>query len=389
MDHHIKVFVFFAIIVLIISCNGGGNSQVYKDLDQNGELFYRMDTLKIKIDDKTSYTYHRFNTFKDQDDFYLVRYQGSTHSLLFFDLDKEKLTKTIKMDRGGPNAIGDVQNFYIHNLDSIFIFDLGNLKIMNDEAEVYYGLNIYASAPQDWLVSFANAEAKPFYHAGLKRLILKKSLRRGASQAEREEPFLITLDLETKVFESIGPLHADFMRNADVGFGPYHGVNFTNTDSLVLYNYAVSSSVYSYNLFTDEHLGFDGDVNSISNQAPEFKNAPTQAFISSYRFETPIFYNLLYDPYRQLYYRLHRTAKNYEPGMTNTLMNTIFYVSVFNREMRFLEEFELGKNIYSQFTAFVTPKGLALNASFKAFPLIEEENMIFHVFDFSFEPGVE
>lgn len=385
MSHLVKPFVVLTIIMSFMACGTKESSRVYSDINQYGELVYQMDTLKIEIDDKTSYTYHRFDTFEEQDKFYLVRYQASTHSLLFFDLDKRKLAKTIKMDRGGPNGIGDVQNLYIHNLDSIFVFDIGNIKIMNDDAEVFYSMNIYASAPQEWLVSFASAEAKPFYQTDLKSIILKKSLRRSASEVERSEPFLVAVDLESRVFKLIGPQHADLMRDAEIGYGPYHGMNFTHTDSLILYNYPVSSSVYSYNLLTGENLEFDGEVSSISNQAAEFKNAPTQAFINSYRFETPVFYNVLYDPYRQLYYRLHRTGKDYDPQVNNTLIDTDFYLSVFNRKMEFLEEIELDKNTYSQFTAFVAPQGLALNASFKEFPLLEESNMIFHVFNFSFK----
>ena len=385
MSNYAKYFFWIIISIGFLACGKKEDSEILVSTDQSGELVYQMDTVKINIDDQSSYTYHRFNTFEQNGRYYFVKYQGSSHSFLFYDIDKKRLTQTIKMEKGGPHGISNLQNFYIHNLDSIFVFGVGNMKIMNEDAEVFFRMNLYEQAPQDLFIDFANAEAKPFYNPYLKKVILKNSLRRNASSSEREKSFLATIDLETKAFESIGPQHAPFMKDAKVGYGSYQGVHFTSFDSLVFYNYAVSSSLFSYNLLTQETKSAAGDVTSIPNQAAEFKNAPTQAFINAYRFETPVFYNVLYDPYRQLYYRLHRTGKPYEPTMRNTLQHTTFYLSVFGREMELLDEIKLGKNIYSQFSAFVMPQGLFLNAAFKDFPLLEESKMIFHVFDFSFQ----
>lgn len=380
------LFWFAMLFVLLIGCSEHKDNQRFQaSKDQDGVLVYEMDTLKIPIDSQTSYSYFRFNTYDDGDEFFLVIYQRKAHRLNFYSLSERKLSKVVALERGGPNGIGDIQNFYIHTLDSIFIFDEGNMRIIDDDADVSFSMNLFEKAPSELLVSFSDPQAKPVYSPKLKKVLLKNELRRGASKWERDKPILFTIDLKTKSFELIGPEHAEFMKASETGYGPYHGANFTFYDSSMVYNYAVSSSVYRYNFFTNKTFEKSGDVISIPNKAMEFKNAPTQAFINKYRFETPVFYQLMYDPYRELYYRIHRSAKPYNPTIRNVLENTTFYVSVFDRDMNFLKEMTLGKNMYSQFTAFVSPKGLCLSASFKDFPFLEESNMILHVYDFFFE----
>ncbi|MFY0593722.1 DUF4221 family protein [Roseivirga sp.] len=385
MSKTIVCFFFLQLSLLLLSCGEKESQRTITSLNQKGELVFKVDTLKIEIDDESSYTYFRFDTYEKGGEFYFIKYHSSQHALLFYDVAKKRLSKTVSLEKGGPNGIGNIQNFQVHNLDSIFVFDEGNMKLINDNGEVFFRMNLFSEAPEGVLIDFASPESKPFYSATLKRVILENSIRRNASLEEKNSPFLIAIDLNTKEFEFIGPQHAPLMKNAKVGYGTYQGISFTHYGELVYYNYPVSSTVFSYNLRTDGNKSFNGSVSSIPDQAPEFKNAPTQAFINDYRFETPVFYNILYDPYRQLFYRLHRTGKPYNPGVRNTIQDTRFFVSVFGKEMNFIKELEIPKNTYSQYTAFVGPEGLFLNASFKEYPYLEEDKMIFHVYDFTFQ----
>ncbi|OEK06371.1 DUF4221 family protein [Roseivirga misakiensis] len=378
-------FYIFLTCLLVCSCGKNDRQEIVKASSQEGELVFKVDTVKVDIGDQISYTYFRFDTYEEEGRFYFVKYQGSQHALLFYDLEKRRLSKTIALEKAGPNGIGTLQNFHVHNLDSIFVFDAGNMKVLSEDAEVFFSMNLFSQLPQGVLIDFASPESKPFYSSKLNRVILENSLRRNATAEEKNQPFLAAINLESKSFELIGPQHAPFMKNAKVGYGSYQGISFTNHENLIFYNYPVSSKVYSYDLLTKENKAFNGNVSSIPNQASEFKNAASQAFINAYRFETAIFYNIIYDPYKELFYRLHRTGKPYDPAVRNTIQNTRFYVSVFGREMNFIKEIEVAQNTYSQYTAFVGPEGLFLNASFKEFPLLEEDKMIFHVYDFSFQ----
>lgn len=45
----------------------------------------------------------------------------SKNEIILFNLEDKNIKKRIKFDIAGPNGVGEVRGFYIHNSDSIFI----------------------------------------------------------------------------------------------------------------------------------------------------------------------------------------------------------------------------------------------------------------------------
>ena len=361
-------------------------SEAIQVISQKGELQYTIDTIQVSIDERTSYLYNRFNTFESADGFFLVTYNQLIHTLQFFDLKSQSLSKSIRLQRGGENGVNDIQNLYVHNLDSIFIFDSGNMKIINDRSKVIYRINLFESVPDPMRLSFADFISKPFFDSQRKSVYFRNAHGR-RSEEELLKPFLVALDIRTREFRELEFNHPQFFLDKKGLFGPYDQVSITHVDNgSVVYNYQVESSLFKQSLDEAEAVRFDGMVNSIDNLANTFTSSQNLTDVTKYRYETAQFYNVLHDPYRQLYYRVHRTGKPFDPSDRNVLRNTTFYISVFDRNLKFIKEIELDTNVYTQYSWFVSPQGLCINAAFPDYDFLDENKMIIHAYNFYFKP---
>ena len=359
--------------------------EVVRDSDQTGQMGYRVDTLSVSVDEETSYLYNRFTTFYDRDDFYLVAYNRIKHKIQFFDLDKKRETRSIVLERGGEHAVSDIQNLIVHSLDSIFVFDSGNMSILNRKGEVFYKVNLFELAYKDMRPDFSDFTSKPFFNKMRKSVILGNSHGLGAN-ADLDNSFLLEFDLQTKSYSELNFSHAEFYKNAEGDFGPFSQVNFSSvSDETIVFNYKVESSIYRQNIGENEPQRFNGSISSIPSLANRFTASSEFHDVMRYRHETARYYGVLYDPYRELYYRVHRTGKPYKESERNVLRNTTFYLSVFDRNLKLLKEINLGSNIYTQFSWFVAPQGFCINAAFADYELLDESKMIIHAFDFFFE----
>lgn len=380
-----RLFVLLLFLCTILcSCNRS-ESRIIVRTSQTGDLKYRLDTIKIDVDDQTSYQYNRFTTFDNGNDFYLITYNRLIHRLEFFSIKGKKLSRSISLERGGEHGIGDIQNMHVRSLDSIFVFDAGNMKIINERGEVSFSLNLFEKSGNHFRPSFADFMSKPFFNEKRNSVIFHNALNRTTS-AELINPFIVELDMETREFKALDFLHEEFFLENKGAFGPYAQVNVTPVnDEMIIYNYQIESSIFRQNTNGNSSRWFDGAVETISRQANTFTDSQDYGSVTKYRHETAQYYNVLYDPFRQLYYRIHRTGKPFDKSERNVLRNTIFYLSVFDSDLKFLKELELGSNIYTQFSWFVAPQGLCLNAAFSDYELLEESKMILHAYDFYFD----
>lgn len=376
--------LWFMAISMFCSCDKE-EKRVFAEYTQQGDLKLKVDTLLIDIDEQTSYAYMRFNTFDVGNDFYLISYNRAIHTLQFFSLERKKLIKTVALERGGVNGINDIQNLYVHSLDSIFVFDSGNMKIIDDRGRVSLSLNLFEVAAEEFRPGFAGFMSKPFFNQSRNSVIFGNAHNPGV-KSQLSVPIVIELDLKTKQFKPLNFYHAAFFLEEDGAFGPYSQVNVASlNDSMLLYNYQVESSVFVQNLNGSEPLRYDGTVSGIKPRAQTFRSTADFADVMKYRHETPQYYDLLYDPYRQLYYRVHRTGKPFNQSESNVLRNTTFFLAVFDKELKLIKELELPQNVYSQYTWFVSPAGLCFSASFPDYELLQESKMILHAFDFYFD----
>lgn len=107
--------IYLLLAFLLFSCSGAPKEESYSLVDSGKGLSFPLDRntrnfiiALFPYTDKDGKEYLTFQNF-------------SQNEILFYDMDSRKLEFKIKPPYEGPNGVGEILGYHIHNLDSIFL----------------------------------------------------------------------------------------------------------------------------------------------------------------------------------------------------------------------------------------------------------------------------
>lgn len=123
-----KKLLFIMILITIMACNDS------KKEKEKCKLTPSVDLLNFAIPPSihsasNNLTYAECNGEKS-----LI--YASNNDLHFFDLEKGKLAHTTKFHQVGPDGIGSLQGFFVHNFDSIYLVNTINILLADTSGTV-------------------------------------------------------------------------------------------------------------------------------------------------------------------------------------------------------------------------------------------------------------
>jgi len=117
MKHKPQLSIYFLIFSLFIfSCTGRDSIPTSYQLTESGEM------VRIPLDTATSNLSDGLQFFPGETPL-LFNLNWMENSIQIYDLTEKKKIKELKFDYEGPNGVLDIMGIYIHNLDSIFLFN--------------------------------------------------------------------------------------------------------------------------------------------------------------------------------------------------------------------------------------------------------------------------
>lgn len=119
------IFINFA----LINCSNDISSKSACIKLTNNELNYSIKkSLAIPVN-SLQYNYTSEKLLETDSATLYAGFDNQNHEILLFDLNKQKLVKTIKLSTSGPDVVEEPSAFYYHNKDSIFIARYGYFQI--------------------------------------------------------------------------------------------------------------------------------------------------------------------------------------------------------------------------------------------------------------------
>lgn len=336
--------------------------------------------IEIPIDDQTSSTWWFLQSVNLSGEEYLVyhdRIKSKEKYIHFFHLQDNDKSFKVRLSLEGPDGIGGIDGFHVRNLDSIFVlnrfkyeFNLvdtsGNVKdryrLRNDDSN---RPSLETTLPTIWtfapvidlgneLVIPANPDIEPF------------------KSNYAQENLCIVLNLETKAFDYRVGYTQKYLNSGFWGVMlemPSYSVNYK--DSLIVQSFPIEDKilVYDFNLNLIKSLSlfnkiYEGNFHSLK----DFVLDPEIFYQHIY--SNPRNHAIIYDSYRNLYYRI--MSEPYPPETINTLINTrslgikekIKYpkrkIMVFDEKFKELGIVELDENKYFVDFIRVTKQGILI-----------------------------
>lgn len=249
-------------------------------------------------------------------------------SINIFNLAKKDLSKRILIPKTGPSAVTDILNFHVHTADSIFLLtaNTGSIFLIDANAEIinkwnYQKLTLPTGESLSENFPFPMAEfGMHFFYQEEKAYLTLPLWLRGTGEFYQVPP-LIHLDLnDNRVANSFGVYPENYKGKEKSIRDHINQVKLKTGEILVSFQESHHIQKYS----SEGELLMD--IPAKSNFVDEFtlfEEYPDRETSRIYWVENGFYTGLLYDPYKDLIYRIvchGQPLKDLDGNLNNPLM---------------------------------------------------------------------
>ncbi|MCH7397915.1 DUF4221 domain-containing protein [Belliella sp. DSM 107340] len=375
-----KILLFFLSIILV-SCTTNNFQEYTNNL-------IKVDSLRTKLPEYGNYSLSYIQIYENEFDTLLFAGNVINNSIDVFDLSGEKFRTRIEFQKNGPKSLTTLQGFYIINYDSILVFPnslLHKSLIVGMDSNKIENLVI-----QD----FRNQEPKIINHVSstLNPVILNNSKLsfiqyplfdvESAENINNEFDFEIIYDLKDSTISEGGIKYPQF----------YHGKIWSiystllfrtlGENDLLVYSWSLSDSIYVKSI-SGEVESFIAKGVSHKKVLP-FTQKPEQQERIKKTIESINYKGILYDKYRNLYYRVVLNSTRYDPKIHidyKAFFDQQLSIITLDSSFNMIDETILDKNVYTYSSMFVGPKGLYISKANVRNNTYEEDYLLYDIFN--------
>lgn len=366
----LKLFSIY-ICFSLFSCNTNSVKNEYYNKYKNKCKIELIGKKEISLDENTS-SFTMFMQYIDNID-KLSLYNKYNNSIYLFDYNTGKLYKKIQFEKEGNNGVGKLQGYDYINEDSIFVYNRHTkiVSLMNEASQLKWKrrLNI------DSLQSYTFMPSFPYLQTNSPMIYINKKLILGGfgtaettAETSTNSPVTTIYNFEGDSISFANNYPEQYQKyNWGGGFFrmPYFDVNKAN--ETIILSFPQDHYLYVYSLLTKKQKKYYAGSASIREieAYPEKKELRTninQDRASEWFFSIPTYRSVLYDKYRNLYYRLV-TFPNDPKFDKFTYCKQPLLLIILDKDFNYLGESLLPDNIDLFFTnSFVTKEGFNIQA---------------------------
>ncbi|WP_293740564.1 DUF4221 family protein [uncultured Parabacteroides sp.] len=352
-------FIIYLFFSTLSSCIQEKKEDRYKLVKTDVELSFPIDS-QTRNYPKSMFLYKDNNNVE-----YMTFQNQEKNEILLYDISTCKLKTKIKYDIEGNNGVGFMWGYYIHNLDSIFLTsrDLSEIYLTDSNGNVK---NTYLYDMSKDSISIDNYCSISFLYMPM---ILKDNhliIVRGCNRHSTPNPICASIDLKTKVVQTY-TYEYPVLPNTDnkqkrAGIELYFSRCFNNKN-------------FIYSFYYDEDLYIQDNT-----QQKLTKKKAKSSFIEKVvvpddygkttlkeMCEIPNYGNILYDPYRDVYYRIAYPAteidKQIKPLELMDFGRKKFSIIILDHDLNVIGETLLPENTYNSSLIFIRKDGLYISNS--------------------------
>jgi hypothetical protein len=334
--------------------------------------------------DMGSEAYRIYQFIHTNDQSLLIGYSYYRHQLNFWNIRDGVAEYVVPLGKEGPDAIPEVNSFFFHNPDSIFIIGRFNIHLIDQQGKARQNLRINQDNSPLQGIDFSQRSiyvdmehSSPLFYDPEEGCLYFPVKNMGTPQSTdyyKNNSICARLNVRTLRVEEL-PIRypVEFTRGL---YGMLDKPNITFLADRIVYNFKINSKVHVYDKRTGVQTVVDFPSVYTSNQIPTVSgNAMDDPAQLARHIEThPFFRRVLYDERRDVYYRLHSSAMLEERNQAGKLRD--FFLTVIDGSLeRFLEMRILPELNF-------TPIGVAEEGVLLFKPAAKEDDMSFQAYRF-------
>lgn len=374
-----KILLFFLLICLLASCKREKTSSSY-----HCKLEATESIKKFSLDSDVRYNafyLFTFNNGKGKEYLSFLNYR--TNQILFYDFATSEFLFKLKLNSEGPNGVVQPTGFYIKDFDNIYVSSYAYNGLMKVDTlcnliqKIPYGMT---STGYKVIPSY-NPSSHPYIPPVViddKIYITQNAVNHFHPIAET--PVSVIIDTVYKKCESLSLtydiLTADELQANDSRFSrAYNGKEF-------IYSFYVSEDIIVASIDHSEIKKIK--VKSKYIDSPTARQEDTEQG-PKLNLELARYGDLIYDPYREVYYRFAYPKTTLEDNINwwgkAVYGRKKFSVIILDKDYQVIGETLFPESIYNSYVSFVHKDGLYISRDYQMLYGGNEDYMSFELFN--------
>lgn len=358
----------FKWVTICVLATGCANKDSAADADHSKEPILRIsDTLRFKLDKKTSYrTFFVQATTNESGNQQLIFLSQHKPSVQVFDVASQEIIHEIPLEKEGPDGVGSPAGLLFLTIDSVFVVSASQYKVslVNRLGKVIKSYRtLEGSSYSDNTGMLRPFTISPpvkvgnsiYFNVAPDRDVYKSVYFDGKTN--------LRLDLETGDYVYFNSYPQQFKKGVWGVAAVSYSTAYNAQSGDFIYSFAISDSVFTFNPVSGKRMAYYAGSRFIKSRINPMSK-PDPSMDLQYALETPYYQGIVYDSYRNVYYRLVLHAISYrdtQTGEVNAFHEKPISILVLDDKMRILGEAMLPKNVFLDYIYFVTPGGLYLS----------------------------
>lgn len=373
------IFIFYTfIITCLISCSHP------KKAHDNFSLRATNESIRFILDNNTRSSIETLQIYKDKNGLEYLTFQNpDINDILFYDLSTCELKFRIQPEIDGPNGVAFVLGYYIHNLDSIFLTTRGfeDISLIDSCATVIDKFNYENSVDGISLKGFHSVTSvyTPIIILGKKLYIVP-----GCNRWQPKSPMSAYIDLETKNVYTLPLNYPKFPnatnKNKRAGIEEYLSQCFDGKRFIYSFYFDEDIYVTSMNQKNIERYNVKSKYINKVEYIDDFGRMTMEQIC-----ELANYGNLIYDKYRNVYYRIAYPKTKLEKNINGIELRTYgrknFSIIILDDKFNIIGETLFPDYTYNSTLMFIREDGLYISDSHYLNPNYSDDILSFRRFE--------
>lgn len=366
------ICLFF--VILFFSCT---EKNVY-----NYELKKSHKQLLFELDNNTKNELHNFCIYTEKNRSYFVFQSPESNRILFYDIATSKKVSEMNLQIEGNNGVGLVNGFFIHNLDSIYIpnFDLKEISLVDRNCLVKekYSHEKDKEGKELSIFYYSSKYWKPIEKVGRDLYLYS-----GPNRFLDSDPVSFKFNMDTHEIQAFPFCYPEY---------PGSDTKLKKYGLETAFSRCFDQKKFIYSFYYDENIYVASldhqSIQKVSIKSQYFDKVdlPGELTAQPEEFcEKPWYGNLLYDPYRHVYYRIAypRTTieKSIRPMELLGYGRKNFSIIILDEELNIIGETLFPDYTYNSGIMIILEDGLYISDSHYLNPSFSDDYLSFRKFE--------
>ena len=372
-----NVIIFLFTFCFIFSCKE--NSSLIDNNYGDPQSLHKTE-IDVSLDDECLNSYTLHDSFVYNNDDYLLTYNYITRNFDVFNISKKTISYHIVLMPEGPNGILNPTGVYVHSIDSIWVStEDRNISLIDSTGIVKERIKIPVSEETPLLmINFTICTSKLYYNATRNSLFYLTFSVENEKYSYNVHEYSLTNHSVKKY-----PIRATYDHDFRNSYGWKQFPNVTYNERSILYNFPIESNIYVIDLASEVMSVFGGKSSYTANSVSKLTMPYDFSQADRHLCENVHFFEVLYDPIKKVYYRLHfdRIDYDFSANVYPLLFSKNMYLTVFNDKLEVVDETKLDRNKYGIYSCWgVFSQGFFIGKDNPYFTDINYEQLQIDVF---------